>query len=345
MKKNGIKSKKYGVRLDSGDLAYLSKETRKMLDEAGYKDALICASNDLDENLIVSLNNQGAKINLYGVGTKLITGLGSSFGGGFSSFGGFNGFGSRGRNANRAQDGADRLMRVSLTFDEAVFGCKKQFKLDVNEECKECHGKVDMVIDYSVPSGSFFESEKIEDEYLVLTVPASFDVNGELEKYSLDIASIKDGSFSNADVPSVPLEKFRDVPFVLLKKKNDTYQRAIRMCSEAGFEPAPVFISPQQMTAYHVCASGMGAAFVSSILLREITEAPNLKYYRLKKNMSMKDLAEACGVSSMTISNYESGKRKPDMDIINKLPYTSEDIVVNGMIEIKRPARCVRANE
>ena len=45
----------------------------------------------------------------------------------------------------------------------------------------------------------------------------------------------------------------------------------------------------------------------------------NLKYYRLKKNMSMKDLAEACGVTSMAISNYESGKRKPDMDTINKL--------------------------
>ena len=45
----------------------------------------------------------------------------------------------------------------------------------------------------------------------------------------------------------------------------------------------------------------------------------NLKYYRLKKNMSMKDLADACGVTSMAISNYESGKRKPDMDTINKL--------------------------
>ncbi len=45
----------------------------------------------------------------------------------------------------------------------------------------------------------------------------------------------------------------------------------------------------------------------------------NLKYYRLKKNMSMKDLAEACGVTSMAISNYESGKRKPDMETINKL--------------------------
>ena len=45
----------------------------------------------------------------------------------------------------------------------------------------------------------------------------------------------------------------------------------------------------------------------------------NLKYYRLKKNMTMKDLAEACGVTPMAISNYENGKRKPDMDTINKL--------------------------
>ena len=81
MKKNGISSKKYGIRLDSGDLAYLSIEARKMLDEAGYKDAVICASNDLDESLIMSLNAQGAKIGLYGVGTKLITGNGATLGG------------------------------------------------------------------------------------------------------------------------------------------------------------------------------------------------------------------------------------------------------------------------
>lgn len=62
-----------GVRLDSGDLAYLSKETRKMLDQAGFKDAKIYASNDLDESTIASLQSQGAKIDVYGVGTKLIT--------------------------------------------------------------------------------------------------------------------------------------------------------------------------------------------------------------------------------------------------------------------------------
>ncbi|THE09122.1 nicotinate phosphoribosyltransferase [Bacillus timonensis] len=62
-----------GIRLDSGDLSYLSKEARKMLDEAGFKDAKIVASNDLDEHTIINLKSQGAKIDSWGIGTKLIT--------------------------------------------------------------------------------------------------------------------------------------------------------------------------------------------------------------------------------------------------------------------------------
>lgn len=61
------------IRLDSGDLAYLSKEARKMLDEAGYSDCKICATNSLDERLIASLFEQDAKIDLFGVGENLIT--------------------------------------------------------------------------------------------------------------------------------------------------------------------------------------------------------------------------------------------------------------------------------
>lgn len=71
LKANGYKPK--GIRLDSGDLAYLSKKARVMLDNAGYQDTMICASGDLDEYSINSLKNQGAKINLWGVGTRLIT--------------------------------------------------------------------------------------------------------------------------------------------------------------------------------------------------------------------------------------------------------------------------------
>ncbi len=62
-----------GIRLDSGDLAYLSREARKMLDEAGFPNTIICASGDLDENLIRDLKLQGAAIDTWGVGTKLIT--------------------------------------------------------------------------------------------------------------------------------------------------------------------------------------------------------------------------------------------------------------------------------
>ncbi len=64
---------KYGIRLDSGDLAYLSKKARRMLDAAGFPDASITASSDLDEYIIDSLKTQGARIDSWGVGTKLIT--------------------------------------------------------------------------------------------------------------------------------------------------------------------------------------------------------------------------------------------------------------------------------
>ncbi len=73
LKAQGAMPEKYGIRLDSGDLAYLSKRARKMLDDAGYKDATICASSDLDEYLIDSLKAQGAAIDSWGVGTNLIT--------------------------------------------------------------------------------------------------------------------------------------------------------------------------------------------------------------------------------------------------------------------------------
>ena len=62
-----------GIRLDSGDLAYLSIQARKMLDEAGFPNVKITASNELDEHLIASLKDQGARIDVWGVGTRLVT--------------------------------------------------------------------------------------------------------------------------------------------------------------------------------------------------------------------------------------------------------------------------------
>lgn len=63
-----------GIRLDSGDLAWLSIQARQRLDAAGFRDAVIVASNDLDEHVIESLRHQGAAIGVWGVGTRLVTG-------------------------------------------------------------------------------------------------------------------------------------------------------------------------------------------------------------------------------------------------------------------------------
>ena len=71
LKPNGYRP--LGIRIDSGDIAYLSKKARKMLDEAGYPDAKICVSNSLDEYLICDMDIQGACIDSYGVGERLIT--------------------------------------------------------------------------------------------------------------------------------------------------------------------------------------------------------------------------------------------------------------------------------
>lgn len=72
-KELGDKINFIGIRLDSGDIAFLSKEARKMLDEAGFTDTEIVVSNDLDEYTILNLKAQGARVDSWGIGTKLIT--------------------------------------------------------------------------------------------------------------------------------------------------------------------------------------------------------------------------------------------------------------------------------
>jgi nicotinate phosphoribosyltransferase len=84
-----------GIRLDSGDLAVLSIEARRMLDAAGFGDAVIVASNDLDEEIIMSLRQPGAAMGGWGVGTKLVTGGGLGALGGVYKLGAIRGMDGR----------------------------------------------------------------------------------------------------------------------------------------------------------------------------------------------------------------------------------------------------------
>lgn len=77
LKKENKLNGAYGIRLDSGDLAYLSKKAREIFDAEGFDDAIISASSDLDEYLISDLKAQDSKITMWGVGTKMMTGDGT----------------------------------------------------------------------------------------------------------------------------------------------------------------------------------------------------------------------------------------------------------------------------
>lgn len=150
-------------------------------------------------------------------------------------------------------------------------------------------GTVDMVIDYSLPYHGIFETVKLADEHLILTVPAAFEINTQLTPYVIPPERLTDGELPE-DIPPVPLSLFREVPFVLLTRKNDTQKHAARMFQDAGFEPKKVFEAAQQMTAYHVCCQGMGAAFVSSILLARVSGNPAIRCYRLDPQHSVRQL-------------------------------------------------------
>lgn len=101
-KAKGQLPKKYGIRIDSGDLGYLSREATRMFTEAGFPDAIISGSNDLDEYLIQSLKEQGCTVTSWGVGTKIITADGTSALGGVFKM-----------SAREQGDGFEPVMKIS----------------------------------------------------------------------------------------------------------------------------------------------------------------------------------------------------------------------------------------
>lgn len=102
IKAKGQLPKKYGIRIDSGDLGYLSREATRMFTEAGFPDAIISGSNDLDEYLIQSLKEQGCTVTSWGVGTKIITADGTSALGGVFKM-----------SAREQGDGFEPVMKIS----------------------------------------------------------------------------------------------------------------------------------------------------------------------------------------------------------------------------------------
>lgn len=144
---------------------------------------------------------------------------------------------------------------------------------------------LDLVADNGILDENLFERQAYQAEDVVLAVPISFAVNRRLAQYRLNLPTGVDNP------PPVPLEAFRDEPFLLLREGNDTRLRAERLCARAGFRPKAKLYLDQQITAYHLSSYGMGVSFISDTLVHHEPRGESLVFYRLDDTLARRQIS------------------------------------------------------
>lgn len=142
-------------------------------------------------------------------------------------------------------------------------------------------GEIDVMMDNNVMDDDIYESVPICHEELVLAVPRSAACNKELRQYACDSQDIRTGRKKRKSDAARILGTMADEPFLLLRPGNDTRFRADRICRDAGFEPRVILELEQQLTAYNLSRSGIGASFVGDLLVKGEADEERLWFYRL----------------------------------------------------------------
>lgn len=117
------------------------------------------------------------------------------------------------------------------------------------------------------------------EERVILAVPAGWQVNEQLREYRLTAEEIHDRKHLSGDVPAVDLRTFADLPYILLREGNDSFQRAVAICRNAGFTPKPSMLVDQVLTSYYLAAEGNGVAFVRDSILFYADMTEKLYFY------------------------------------------------------------------
>lgn len=142
-------------------------------------------------------------------------------------------------------------------------------------------GELDLIIENYPLNEAVYQKHLFYRERMILAVPEILPLNKDLQKYRLRAEDIISGSHLNPKTPAVPLQKFKDAPFVLLRFGNDTRARADKIFEEHKVEPNTVLELDQMATAYHIACNGMGAALISDTLVRETLPDPRIVYYKI----------------------------------------------------------------
>lgn len=142
-------------------------------------------------------------------------------------------------------------------------------------------GYLDFVIDNYHYDSTLYNKESYCQEHILLAVPRHFPINKELESFQLSYENIQSESDLSEKCPSVPLNSFSSLPFIMLTPGNDTRTRGEHLCRLAGFSPRIILELQQQSTAYMAASTQLGATFISDMLVQRLPSFENLVYYKL----------------------------------------------------------------
>lgn len=142
-------------------------------------------------------------------------------------------------------------------------------------------GEIDIIVDSFDDTMDMYEGYPLTREHIFLCVPKSNPINRELQAYCIHPQDIYEGRVDASQVPCVPIEKFRNERFVLLKTGNDMCYRAEQLLATAGIEPTVSFRVDQLNTSRALAETGMGCAFVTDTLFRFWQGGDNLLLYNI----------------------------------------------------------------
>lgn len=149
-------------------------------------------------------------------------------------------------------------------------------------------GKLDFMIDSCDMDAEHFSTYLYKPENLLLSVPGEFSCNKDLTDYGMTREDILQGKHLQDTQPMLPLQKIKHVPFVLSTPETDTYKRSWQLCQKAGFTPNVVLSFHQQATVFHSNCAGIGAAFISDILVKNANTSADMRYYKLGEDESLR---------------------------------------------------------
>ena len=141
-------------------------------------------------------------------------------------------------------------------------------------------GNLDIIIDNAVINTENISSTVHLKETILLAVPSSIALKNEILPFALSANDIRSNSHLLPEY-DVDITDFGDIPFIMLHSENDTGKRAMRFFKKRGLAPNVLFKIDQQITSYNISLSGMGATFVSDILVKNVPPSPNMRYFRL----------------------------------------------------------------